>query len=338
MPERSLRLIFAGTPEFAARHLQALLDSRHQIVAVYTQPDRPAGRGKRLQASPVKQLALEAGLPVEQPISLREASAQATLAGFEADVMVVVAYGLILPQVVLDTPAFGCLNVHASLLPRWRGAAPIQRAIEAGDRETGVTLMQMEAGLDTGPMLATAHCPIDADTTGGELHDRLADLGPPLLLQVLEQLQQYLTGAEPQDDQRATYAHKIDKAEAQLVWHQPAEVLARRVRAFNPFPVCFSVLESGERLRIWAAEALPEVKPGTEPGTLLGADRDGLRVACGQGVLKITRLQLPGGKPLAIDAVLNARANWLRAGARFLLPESADTTPSTAATAARGKN
>lgn len=338
MPERSLRLIFAGTPEFAARHLQALLDSPHEVVAVYTQPDRPAGRGKRLQASPVKSLALEAALPVYQPVSLRDPQEQERLAALQVDVMIVVAYGLILPQAVLDAPARGCLNVHASLLPRWRGAAPIQRAIEAGDHETGITIMQMEAGLDTGPMLATARCSIGASTTGGELHDQLAELGPPLLLQVLESLPEHLDQARIQDDREATYAHKIDKAEGCLDWRQPAGVLARRVRAFNPFPVCYSSLVGGERLRIWAAEAVTGSHPDVEPGTLLSADRSGLLVACGQGALNITRLQLPGGKALAIDALLNARADWLQPGTRFELPETpaADRGPASRGPANRG--
>lgn len=318
MPEQPLRLVFAGTPDFAARHLRALLASRHRVAAVYTQPDRPAGRGKQLQASPVKQLALEAGLPVYQPASLRDPGAQAELAALRADVMVVVAYGLILPRAVLDTPRHGCLNVHASLLPRWRGAAPIQRAIEAGDRESGVTLMQMEAGLDTGPMLAIARCAIGPDTTAGELHDQLAELGAPLLLEVLDALPAKQAAAQAQDDALATYAHKIDKAEACLDWRLDAGALARRVRAFNPFPVCFSSLHD-ERLRVWMAEPLAEGHQAA-PGTLLRARRQGVDVACGQGVLRITRLQLPGGKPLPVDAVLNARGDWLRVGAQFDLP------------------
>ena len=320
MPEPSLRLIFAGTPEFAARHLQALLDSRHQVIAVYTQPDRPAGRGKQLQASPVKQLAVAAGLPVFQPVSLRDSEEQARLAALQADAMVVVAYGLILPQAVLDMPRFGCLNVHASLLPRWRGAAPIQRAIEAGDRVTGITIMQMEAGLDTGPMLSVASCPINPDTTGGALHDTLAGLGAPLLLSVLEDLPGHFARARPQDEGQACYAHKIDKAEACVDWRQPAEQLERKVRAFNPFPVCHTSV-NGERLRIWAARALTEPGPETSvPGTLLRADRQGLDVSCGQGVLRLTRVQLPGGKALAVEDLLNSRSDRLQPGLQFDLP------------------
>ena len=238
MAHTPLRLIFAGTPEFAALHLKALIESKHQLLAVYTQPDRPAGRGKKLQSSPVKQLAERCDLPVYQPPTLRDRDAQRQLAALGADVLIVVAYGLILPQPVLDTPRFGCLNVHASLLPRWRGAAPIQRAIEAGDRETGVTIMQMDAGLDTGDMLASAHCPIGSRATAATLHDTLAELGAPLLLRVLADLPSYQRGALPQEEALATYAGKIHKSEGALDWPPDCVQLGRRIRAFNPFPVC----------------------------------------------------------------------------------------------------
>jgi methionyl-tRNA formyltransferase len=320
VPDTPLRLVFAGTPDFAATHLKVLIDSKHQLLAVYTQPDRPAGRGKKLQASPVKALALEAGIPVRQPPSLKDAQQQQALAELGADALIVVAYGLILPQAVLDIPSLGCLNVHASLLPRWRGAAPIQRALEAGDEETGITIMQMDAGLDTGDMLATARCPIGANCNAGELHDRLAELGPPLLLEVLEDLSTAQAGARAQDDALATYAHKILKPEAALDWRRSARELARAVRAFNPFPVCFSPL-GGERVKIWQARPAGADSPTAPPGTILQADQQGVLVSCGQGQLLLERLQLPGGKALDAGQLLNARAGLFAAGARFELPE-----------------
>ena len=309
-----LRLIFAGTPDFAALHLRALIESKHQLRAVYTQPDRPAGRGRKLQAGPVKQLAGQAGVPVRQPPSLKDADVQAEMAALQADVMIVVAYGLILPQAILDIPARGCLNVHASLLPRWRGAAPIQRAIEAGDETTGITIMQMDAGLDTGAMLATADCPV-ASHSAASLHDELARLGPPLLLSVLEDLDSYLAGAQQQDDSAATYAQKIEKAEGALDWSLPAEVLARRVRAFNPFPVCFSHL-AGERVRIWEAQPLPG-GAGGDAGSIVHTDDKGIVVACGEGELYITSLQLPGGKRLPVAEILRAHSGRFTRGACF---------------------
>ncbi|MBN7797119.1 methionyl-tRNA formyltransferase [Parahaliea mediterranea] len=320
MPQSSLRLIFAGTPDFAAHHLEALLASEHEVIAVYTQPDRPAGRGKKLQASPVKQRALAAGLPVRQPPSLRDADAQRELAALDADAMIVVAYGLILPQAVLDAPRLGCLNVHASLLPRWRGAAPIQRAIEAGDAETGVTIMQMDAGLDTGAMLTTARCGIGPDTTAASLHDTLAELGAPCLLRVLEDLPGYRAAARPQDDGEATYAAKILKPEARLDWRLDAATLDRKVRAFNPFPVCFSELD-GQRVKVWRAQPLV-MAGGGDPGTIVHCDREGIDVACGDGRLRLQALQLPGGRTLDAAAVLNARGEQFAVGARFALPDA----------------
>lgn len=319
MAGNPLRLIFAGTPDFAARHLAALLGSRHRMLAVYTQPDRPAGRGKKLQAGPVKRLAEEAGLTVHQPTSLRDEAEQRVLAELVPDLMVVVAYGLILPQGVLDIPRFGCLNVHASLLPRWRGAAPIQRAIEAGDTETGITIMQMDAGLDTGDMLAGVHCPIARDSTASSLHDELAALGAPLLLQVLDDLPHYQANARQQDDSLATYAGKIQKGEAAVDWSRDAETLDRAIRAFNPYPVSYSTL-AGERIRIWQAQpagtaALPE-----PPGSILRSDREGILVNCGRGQLRIQRLQLPGGRKLTAEQVLNARGDLFAPGKRFDLP------------------
>ncbi|KAF1050876.1 MAG: Methionyl-tRNA formyltransferase [Stenotrophomonas maltophilia] len=298
-----LRLVFAGTPEFAAEHLQALLDSPHEIVAVYTQPDRPAGRGQKLAPSPVKQLALAHDLPVLQPPTLRDPAAQAELAALRPDLMVVVAYGLILPQVVLDIPRLGCINSHASLLPRWRGAAPIQRAVEAGDAESGVTVMQMEAGLDTGPMLLKVSTPISAEDTGGSLHDRLARLGPPAVVEAIAGLAAGSLRGEVQDDGQATYAHKLNKDEARLDWNLSAVELERRVRAFDPWPVCHTTL-NGETMKVWAAH-LGEGRG--EPGRILEASRDGLLVACADGALWLTRVQLPGGKALAVADLLNSR-------------------------------
>ncbi|GLZ86216.1 methionyl-tRNA formyltransferase [Metapseudomonas resinovorans] len=305
-----LRLVFAGTPEFAAEHLKALLESRHQVIAVYTQPDRPAGRGQKLMPSPVKQLAVEHGIPVLQPPTLRDPAAQAELKALGADLMVVVAYGLILPQVVLDTPRLGCINSHASLLPRWRGAAPIQRAVQAGDAESGVTVMQMEAGLDTGPMLLKVTTPISAEDTGGSLHDRLAQLGPQAVLEALEGLAAGTLKGEVQDDALANYAHKLNKDEARLDWSRPAVELERLVRAFNPWPICHSTLD-GEPLKVLAA-ALGDGK-GT-PGQILAASKDGLTVACGDGALRLTRLQLPGGKPLNFADLFNSRREQFAVG------------------------
>ena len=305
-----MRIVFAGTPEFAAQHLQALLDAGRQIVAVYTQPDRPAGRGQKLMPSPVKQLALQHGIAVYQPQTLRDPAAQAELAALAPDLMVVVAYGLILPQVVLDTPRLGCINSHASLLPRWRGAAPIQRAIEAGDASSGVTVMQMEAGLDTGPMLLKVTTTITAEDTGGSLHDRLAQLGSAAVVEAVGKLAAGELRGEVQDDSLATYAHKLNKDEARLDWSRPAVELERLVRAFNPWPICHSTL-NGEPLKVLAAQ-LGEGKGA--PGTVLAADKSGLTVACGEGALRLTRLQLPGGKPLSFADLYNSRREQFAPG------------------------
>ncbi|GLU39657.1 methionyl-tRNA formyltransferase [Pseudomonas sp. NBRC 100443] len=307
---QALRIVFAGTPEFAAEHLKALLDTPHQIVAVYTQPDRPAGRGQKLMPSPVKQLAVQHGLPVLQPPTLRAPEAQAELAALQPDLMVVVAYGLILPQAVLDIPRLGCINSHASLLPRWRGAAPIQRAVQAGDAESGVTVMQMEAGLDTGPMLLKVATPISPEDTGGSLHDRLARLGPPAVVEAIAGLAAGTLKGEVQDDALATYAHKLSKDEAKLDWSRPAVELERAVRAFDPWPVCHTTL-NGEPLKVWAAR-LGEGKG--EPGKILDASRDGLLVGCGEGSLLLTRVQLPGGKPLAFADLFNSRREQFASG------------------------
>lgn len=306
MPSTPLRLVFAGTPDFAVPSLAACLASGAEVVAVHTQPDRPAGRGRKLAASPVKQAALDAGIAVEQPQTLRDKAARARLAAYAPDLMIVVAYGLILPKSVLALPRLGCWNVHASLLPRWRGAAPIQRAILAGDTQTGVGLMQMEAGLDTGPVLLEVRTPIAPDDTGGSLHDRLAALGAGMLAEGLARVLRGETlAARAQADDGVTYAHKLDKAEAQLDWTQPALALARKVRAFDPWPVAEARID-GERLRIWSAEAI-DAAVDAAPGSLVATSREAIDVATGDGVLRIRQLQREGGKRVAVRDWLNAR-------------------------------
>jgi methionyl-tRNA formyltransferase len=301
-----LRLVFAGTPEFSVPCLDACRASGAEVVAVYTQPDRPAGRGRKLTPSPVKQAALAAGIAVEQPESLKPADVQQALADYRPDLLVVVAYGLILPRKVLAIPRLGCWNVHASLLPRWRGAAPIQRAILAGDRESGVDLMRMEAGLDTGPVLLERRTPISRDDTGGSLHDRLAMLGAEALA---EGLSRTLAGealvATPQPEDGVTYAHKLDKAEAKLDFSRPALELERQVRAFDPWPVAEGEI-AGEPLRIWAAHAI-ELDHHASPGRVLAAGRDGIDLACGTGALRVTAVQRAGGKRIGAIDYLNAR-------------------------------
>ncbi len=304
-----MRIVFAGTPEFAVPCLRAAA-SQGEVVAVYTQPDRPAGRGRGLTPSPVKLEAVQRGIPVFQPENFRSAESKATLRALKPDVMVVVAYGLILPQSVLDIPEHGCWNVHASLLPRWRGAAPIQRAIEAGDTRTGVCLMQMEKGLDTGPVLLAQAIDIGAEETGGQLHDRLSELGARVLSDALGLLRATITlPPHPQPAEGVTYAHKLDKAEARLDWSQPAVTLANKVRAFNPWPVAEAQL-AGERVRIHAAIALDEAHDAA-PGSVLRASRDGIDIACGQGALRIRTLQRDGGKPIAAQDYRNARRDLL---------------------------
>ena len=302
----SLRLVFAGTPEFSVPCLEACRASGADVVAVYTQPDRPAGRGRKLTPGPVKQAALAAGITVEQPESLKSAEVQQVLAGYRPDLLVVVAYGLILPRKVLAIPRLGCWNVHASLLPRWRGAAPIQRAILAGDEESGVDLMQMEAGLDTGPVLLQRRTPIRRDDTGGSLHDRLAALGAELLA---EGLRRTAAGeampAKPQPEDGVTYAHKLDKSEATLDFSRAAIELERQVRAFDPWPVAEGAI-AGEMLRIHAAHAIVR-DHHAEPGQVLAAGREGIELACGSGVLCITAVQRAGGKQIRAADYLNSR-------------------------------
>lgn len=300
-----MKIVFAGTPAFAVPSLQAAAQVA-EVVAVYTQPDRPAGRGRGLQASPVKLEAVKRGIPVLQPDTLRGKDAAATLRAFEPVVMVVVAYGLLLPQRILEVPDEGCWNVHASLLPRWRGAAPIQRAIAAGDTETGVCLMQMEKGLDTGPVLLQQRTPIGATETGGQLHDRLAELGARVLRDGLGLLRAGIRPRpEPQAADGVTYAHKLDKAEARLDWSQPAAVLANQVRAFNPWPMAEAVL-AGERVRIHGAVALDQAH-AAQPGHVLAAGREGIDIACGHGVLRVRVLQRDGGRAITAADFLNAR-------------------------------
>ncbi|GAB6196788.1 methionyl-tRNA formyltransferase [Lysobacter xanthus] len=300
-----MRIVFAGTPDFAVPCLRAAAE-RGEVVAVYTQPDRPAGRGRGLAPSPVKKEALLRGIPVLQPENFRARVSKDALRALQADVMVVVAYGLILPQSVLDIPAFGCWNVHASLLPRWRGAAPIQRAIEAGDTETGICLMQMEKGLDTGPVLLSQSIPIGADETGGQLHDRLSELGAQVLRDGLGLLRAGIRPVpQPQPEAGVTYAHKLDKAEARLDWSQPARVLADKVRAFNPWPMAEATIAS-ERVRLHGAIAI-EGDTGATPGALVRAGRDGLDIACGDGLLRVRVLQREGGRAITAADFLNAR-------------------------------
>ncbi len=308
----SLRIIFAGTPDFAARHLDALLASGHQVVGVFTQPDRPAGRGKKLMPSPVKVLAEQHNLPVFQPASLRPAENQQLVESLQADVMVVVAYGLILPQAVLDMPRLGCVNVHGSLLPRWRGAAPIQRALWAGDSETGVTIMQMDAGLDTGAMLTKVTCAIEADDTSASLYDKLAVLGPEGLIKTLESLASGSATPEPQNDEQATYAEKLSKEEARLDWTLSAAQLERCVRAFNPWPVSYLTIEDTP-IKIWQASAMDD-KTTAAPGTVLEADKHGIMVATSEGILRLERLQPAGKKPMTAQDLLNSRSEWFTPG------------------------
>ncbi|MCG8710852.1 methionyl-tRNA formyltransferase [Brenneria sp. 4F2] len=308
----SLRIIFAGTPDFAARHLDALLSSQHQIVGVFTQPDRPAGRGNKLTASPVKMLAEQHGIPVYQPKSLRHAEGQEMVAALHADVMVVVAYGLILPQAVLDMPRLGCLNVHGSLLPRWRGAAPIQRALWAGDRLTGVTIMQMDAGLDTGAMLHKIECPILQQDTSATLYAKLAELGPRGLLETLTRLADDQITAKSQDEALVTYAEKLSKEEARLDWQLPAAQLERCVRAFNPWPVSYFIVDE-QPVKVWKCEA-GAAGHQSLPGTILHADKKGIQVATADGVLTILELQPAGKKVMTAQDLLNSRREWFISG------------------------
>lgn len=305
MPESpSLNIIFAGTPEFAAKHLDALVNSHHNVCAVYTQPDRPAGRGKKLTPSDVKVRAEKYGLPVFQPASLKSTEAQAELKALNGDIMVVVAYGLLLPKAVLEIPKYGCINVHGSILPKWRGAAPIQRAIEAGDKLSGVTIMQMDVGLDTGDMLLKAECPITLNDTTTGLHDRLCDIGPPALLETLELIATGNAKPEQQDDSQSTYAKKIEKSEGLIDWSEDAYLIDRKIRAFNPFPICYTSFKN-DRLRIHSASIVdwPLSEQLSAGAMIIHSDK--LIVKCGKYSLAIDKLQLPGKKTMSAADFIN---------------------------------
>lgn len=307
---KPLKIIFAGTPDFAAQHLDALIKSEHQVIAVYSQPDRPAGRGKKLKASEVKQLALTHNIPVYQPENFKSDDAKQQLADLKGDIMVVVAYGLLLPKAVLETPKLGCINVHGSILPRWRGAAPIQRAIWAGDAETGVTIMQMDEGLDTGDMISIATCSIETSDTSATLYAKLAELGPSALIDTLATIADGSADAEKQNDELANYAKKLSKEEANIDWQMTAQQIERNIRAFNPWPICFTQMQSNT-VKVYAAELVD----GTgRAGEVLAADKSGVTVATGDGALKITQLQPQGKKPMSAQDFLNGRADWVAIG------------------------
>lgn len=312
---KTLRIIFAGTPDFAARHLDALLSSGHNVVGVFTQPDRPAGRGKKLMPGPVKALAEEHGLPVFQPASLRPEENQQLVADLNADVMVVVAYGLILPKAVLDMPRLGCINVHGSLLPRWRGAAPIQRSLWAGDAETGVTIMKMDVGLDTGDMLYKLSCPITPEDTSATLYDKLAELGPQGLIKTLEQLAEGTAKPVVQDEALVTYAEKLSKDEALLDWALPAAQLERCIRAFNPWPMSWMVIDD-QPVKVWKASVI-ESHVQAAPGTIVEANKQGIQVATAEGILNLESLQPAGKKAMSVQDLLNSRREWFIPGNRL---------------------
>jgi len=311
----SLRIIFAGTPDFAARHLDALLSSGHQIVGVFTQPDRPAGRGKKLMPGPVKVLAETHGLPVFQPASLRPEENQQLVADLNADVMVVGAYGLILPKAGLDMPRLGCVNVHGSLHPRWRGAAPIQRALWAGDAETGVTIMKMDVGLDTGDMLYKLACPITAEDTSATLYDKLADLGPQGLIETLQQLADNTATPEVQDEAQVTYAEKLSKEEARIDWSLSAAQLERCIRAFNPWPMSWLMIDE-QPVKVWKASVI-NGNASAEPGTIIDASKNGIQVTTGEGILNLESLQPAGKKAMSAQDLLNSRREWFIPGNRL---------------------
>jgi methionyl-tRNA formyltransferase len=320
MSDKKFRIVFAGTPEFAAESLAAILaadptQSKFEIIAVYTQPDRPSGRGRKLTPSPVKAVALANNIGVNQPASFKEEGAIGALAWLQPDLMIVAAYGLILPKAVLDIPRLGCINIHASLLPRWRGAAPIQRAIQAGDDQTGITIMQMDVGLDTGDMLLKRAIPITAEDTGGILHDKLAKLGAEAIIDYLQQRLQGPLPAEPQNAALANYAHKLSKDESAINWHDNAASIARCVRAFNPWPVSYTQ-DQGERIRILAATAIPS-NSDKAPGTVIIRDKSTIAIQCGENALSVELLQLPGGKPLTVNELINGGKPFLQANSQL---------------------
>ena len=315
---KALNIIFAGTPDFAAKHLAALINSEHNVVAVYCPPDKPAGRGKKVMSCATKLLALEHNLPVEQPANFKEAIDQQHLAAYNADVMVVVAYGLLLPEVILGAPRLGCINVHGSILPKWRGAAPIQRSLEAGDEITGVTIMQMDKGLDTGAMISISTCDITTVDTSASLYEKLALAGPKALIEALTLMSTNAHTCEPQNNDLSTYATKLDKAEAELNWNDSALVLHRKIRAYIPWPVAqFTYVEptskKEHRIRIWQASIVP-TETKSLPGTILSTDKTGIVIATGQHALKVEILQIPGKKALDVSDILNSKADWFIVG------------------------
>lgn len=315
---KALNIIFAGTPDFAAKHLQALINSPHNVVAVYCPPDKPAGRGKKMMACATKLLALEHNLPVEQPVNFKAEEDQNHLATYNADLMVVVAYGLLLPQIILDTPTFGCINVHGSILPLWRGAAPIQRSLEAGDEVTGVTVMQMDKGLDTGDMLLKATCTITHEDTSASLYEKLANIGPQALTDTLKLISTHSHTKTPQIDELSTYAKKLDKAEAELDWNTNADILHRKIRAYIPWPVTqFTYTEKvsnkEHRIRVWQANIV-ETDSDKVPGTILSVDKKGIVVATAKHAIQLQQIQVPGKKAMQVSDVLNSKADWFVVG------------------------
>ena len=312
---KKLKIIYAGTPEFAVPALKALINNGYNVCAVFTQPDRPAGRGQKMTGSAVKQVAEQHGIPIHQPTTLKDTEQQQAIANYKADLMVVAAYGLILPQIVLGLPRLGCFNIHASWLPRWRGAAPIQRAILAGDTETGISIMQMAAGLDTGDVICLEGCAIADNDTAETLHDKLAKLGGEAILDALQQIEKDDVVRTPQQNALVTYAKKLTKQEAKLDWQQDALQLDRAVRAYNAWPVAFTEL-NGETIRIWQARPLP-AKTDKAPGTILGVDKEGIDVATGTGVLRLKKIQLPGKKAMNVAEILNSNNPRFTVGAKF---------------------
>ncbi|NVK23777.1 MAG: methionyl-tRNA formyltransferase [Gammaproteobacteria bacterium] len=315
MSGKQLNIIFAGTPEFAAKHLEALLAQEYNIVACYTQPDRPAGRGKKLQPSAVKQVALEHDIPVCQPESLKSEEALVELSAWNADLMIVVAYGLLLPKAALDTPKHGCINVHGSILPKWRGAAPIQRAVLEGDNKTGVTIMQMDVGLDTGDMLHIETCDITAQDTSGSVYEKLQSIGPDALIQTVEKIAIGDISPEKQNDTLATYAHKLTKQEAEIDWHLSAEIIERKIRGYQPWPVAYTQL-AGNIVKVWQSDVV--IHPNAVAGEIISADKTGIVIGTGQNALRITQLQPQGKKAMMVTDFINGRADWVKPGSNLL--------------------